>query len=148
MRLFYVKLSDDHQFSSFSRKCRQKRSRGRAKEWWYLATGFFVQLPLDSPYITMVKMARITKKSMSPSTIFLPLSSFSRNEAKLIPLNKLRFIELCCSSAEYSSLHNTCIGSKTFFVRCNFQRIGPMSEVGGGGVPNYLKQIFYICLSG
>ena len=29
---------------------------------WYLATGFFVQLPLDSPYITMVKMARITKK--------------------------------------------------------------------------------------
>ena len=31
--------------------------------------GFFVELPLVSPYIIMVKMARITNKSLSPSTI-------------------------------------------------------------------------------
>ena len=36
---------------------------------WYLATGIFVHFPLDSPYLTMVKMARITNKSLSPSTI-------------------------------------------------------------------------------
>ena len=31
--------------------------------------GFFVQLPLDSPYITMEKVERITDKSLSASTI-------------------------------------------------------------------------------
>ena len=36
-----------------------------------MATGISVQLPLDSPYITMVKMARITNKSLSPSTILV-----------------------------------------------------------------------------
>ena len=36
--------------------------------------GFFVHLPLDSPYITMVKVARIANKSLSPSTIFVCLN--------------------------------------------------------------------------
>ena len=36
---------------------------------------FFVQLPLDSPYITMVEIASINNKSLSPSTILYPEGS-------------------------------------------------------------------------